>query len=787
MPTARTVPAGRTVPAARPQAAGRSVRGPLRPTRGAAAALAVLLLGLATWSVAALGPTAPRPADAPASDFSAARAVEHVARLATEPHVPGSAAGSRVVDDLVASLSGLGLDTRVQSAVGTGRIAEGSAEMARARTVVAVLPGTDSTGRLVLLAHHDSAATGPGAAGAAGVATLLESVRALTAGPPLRNDVVVVLADADETCRCGVEAFAGSHPLAAEGGVVLSVDPRGGAGPAVLVETTPGPTGVPELADTAPGLVVSSGLLELQRALDDDSPFDVLTGDGRFTGLAFASLDGATVSGTAQDTPGRVDPATLQALGDSTLAAVRALGDRDLGAVVEPGAGTTLPVLGNPVSWSSSLDRPLAAAALLGVGGLVLLIGRQGLTWGRRTAAATALTALPLVLGPLAVAGMWSALVAVRPGYAELADPQRPGWFRLAAVVLVLAVVLGWYATLRRRTGGTALALGGLIWLALLAGGLAVVAPSAAHLAAFPALACAAALAICAVTTEPGVRIAAVLFGGAVAVVVLAPAIALAFPVVGLSSAVPAVALTLLALALLPALELLFPDDDDPRVGATVPLGAAALAAACVLAGLHVDRSAPVPAQLAYALDADGGQAWWVSAERSPGEWTGRHVTARGQLPADLPPLSGDEVAFGSAEPAALPPARVEKLADAVVGGRREITVAVTPQRAGVRTVVLDVAAEGGAVVRARVAGRAVPDAALGGDSLTVTFHGPAADGVDVSLSIEGGGVPVFLRVTDGSTGLDGLPGLHPRPDGIVAAGTATSDLVLVSGTTSLG
>ena len=103
--------------------------------------------------------------------------------------------------------------------------------MARVRNVVAVLPGTEPTGRLFLMAHHDSVETGPGAADdAAGVAALLEAVRALTAGEPLRNDVVVVLTDAEEACLCGAAAFAGLHPLADAGGVVLNLESRGTGG-----------------------------------------------------------------------------------------------------------------------------------------------------------------------------------------------------------------------------------------------------------------------------------------------------------------------------------------------------------------------------------------------------------------------------------------------------------------------------------------------------------------------------------------------------------------------------
>jgi hypothetical protein len=49
------------------------------------------------------------------------------------------------------------------------------------------------------------------------------------------------------------------------------------------------------------------------------------------------------------------------------------------------------------------------------------------------------------------------------------------------------------------------------------------------------------------------------------------------------------------------------------------------------------------------------------------------------------------------------------------------------------------------------------------------------------------GGGSVALRVIDGSDGLDGLPGFDGRPDGVDAAGTHSSDLVLVAGATELG
>jgi hypothetical protein len=248
---------------------------------------------------------------------------------------------------------------------------------------------------------------------------------------------------------------------------------------------------------------------------------------------------------------------------------------------------------------------------------------------------------------------------------------------------------------------------------------------------------------------------------------------------------------TLLFLALLPALDLVFPDEAGRGrlAAAAVPGVALVLTVACAAAGLWLDRfdtTHPVPSQLVYALDRDTGKAWWASTEARPGAYTAHYVTGRSTLPVDFPYLAGLDVATGPAQVADLPAPQVTLVSDGTVGGKRVITVRVTSQRPGVRLLMLDLGVDGGTVVRAQVAGRSVPDAALGEHHLRITFHAPPADGLQVIFTVAGGSAAT-LRVADGSDGLTGLPGFQPRPDGVGAAGTHSSDLVLVSATTPLG
>lgn len=784
--------------AQRPRSRSRSRRRTTAFGRLPGLILVVLLLGLAAWSVAALQPPSPKPVDAPSAEFSAARAYAQVQQVGAQRHVAGSVADGRVVQQLVTTLTDLGLDARVQNAVGAWGAASGATDMARVRNVVGYLKGSNSSGRLYLMAHHDSVQNGPGGSDdGAGVSALLETVRALTAGPPLRNDLVVVLTDAEEACLCGAEAFAASHPLAGNGGVALNFEARGTSGPPIMFETSRGNAALAEaFAQAAPHPVATSFAVEVYRALPNDTDFSVLLRDGRFTGLNTAWIDGAAAYHTAQDRPEGMDRASLQAMGDNALAVVRSFGNRDLGALARPAAqdATYFPVLGRLVRYPGHLVWPLAAAALLAVAVLVLVLRRRGISSLGRTAGAAGLALVPVIAAPLAAQGLWWLLVLVRPGYGAMLDPWRPGWYRLAVVAVVLAVVLTWFALLRRRIGVAPLAAGALVWLAVLGAVLAALAPGGSYLTAWPALVGALAGVVAALIDNRVVQLGAALVGGVAAVVVLAPTVALFFPALGLrTAAVAAFFATLVVMALLPAVELLFVDEPArgrlAAAAAAVPGVAFVLAVACTAVGLSVDRfdtTHPVPSQLVYALDRDTGKAWWVSTEASPGAYTAHYVGGRSTLPVDFPYLAGLPVANGPAQVADLPAPSVTPVSGAVVGGQRVVTVRVTPQRSGVRLLMLDLGVQGGTVTSAQVAGRSVPDGALGKEHLRITFHAPPADGVQASFTVKGSGT-ARLRVADGSDGLSGLPGFRPRPEDVGAAGTHSSDLVLVSASTPLG
>ncbi len=773
----------------------------------------IALAALTVASVWAVNPPPPAPASAPGDQFSAGRAFQHVERIGAQVHVAGSQAAADVRGYLETTLEGLSLQTEIQDAVGA-EDALGGFAMARVRNVVAMLPGTDPTGRVVLTAHYDSVQVSYGANDdGAGVAALLETARALAAGPRPRNDIVFVFADAEEACLCGAEAFVSQHRYAVNGGVVLNFESRGSAGPAIMFETSQGNADVVGVYGAhAVAAVATSFAVEVYRILPNDTDFTPFRESGRFTGLNSAYIDGSAVYHSPQDRPSYMDRGSLQQHGDNALALARAFAGEDLGPLARPSSYDTtyFPVLRWLVRYPGWLVWPFAALALVAVGALAFLTRRRRLvTWGR-VAGGFGLALIPLLLAPVAAQLLWLLLVAIRPGYREMLDPWQPGWFRAGVVALVATVLLTWYGLFRKRMGSWALILGALLWLSVLGLVLAAATPGGSYLAALPALAAAIALIVSLLVTQPWVRLLAITVGGAVAVLILAPTVLLFFPAMGLQTGgAAALFAVMLGLALLGLVEYLYPPRASVSVvesaggmystvdaaGVPGPARARRWAAlpACVtgilvvaFVGLglradHFDAEHPAPTQLMYALDTDNGQARWVSAESKPSDWTREYVTRTEDLSTTFPVFGkGEELATGPAQAASLPAPELRVVSDVTVGDQRSLVLSVQSRRP-VRLVYLrvDFPAK---VVDANAAGRPVPIDAGSPDPFSLLFHAPPTEGLTVRLTLAGTG-PVSIRVMDGSDGLDNLPGFVPRPAGVGVEGSHDSELVVVAKT----
>jgi hypothetical protein len=442
--------------------------------------LALVAVGAWIFSVYGTGPS-PRPADAPATVFSAARADAVLARLLgpERPRPTGSPEAAAFRKRLEAELDRIGVtyqERTQQSCYGRRRWrACGTVTNIYARAV----PGT---GREVLLmAHTDSVPRGPGAADdGSGVAVILETLRALKARHPVNNRPVAALfTDGEEKGLLGAAAYARDPAARARTGAVVNVEARGNRGPSLLFQTSPGDAALIDLyARAAPHPSASSVYAEIYRRLPNDTDLTPFLAAG-VTGVNFAFIGGVRDYHSANDRRANISRRSLQHQGENVLAMTAALAQaRGDPAALNSGNAVYLDIFR---AWLPRLAvpwaLPLAIAAFLAIGLAGWLTPREGRVSQRPAAAGLA----PLLLLVLCVAAgfVLHGLAAWIGGSANSRLPDSV-WLRWSLAFGVWAAAL-----LAARWAG---AIAGWLWFAGLAVVTAIWLPGLSPYFLFPAL-----------------------------------------------------------------------------------------------------------------------------------------------------------------------------------------------------------------------------------------------------------------------------------------------------------
>ncbi|HZT60920.1 MAG TPA: M20/M25/M40 family metallo-hydrolase, partial [Pyrinomonadaceae bacterium] len=431
------------------------------------------------------------PEDAPPSEFSAARALKHLRIVAARPHPIGSQEHAAVRDYILRELSGLGLEAETQRTTAVnGRwgtpFGAGTVE-----NVVARLKGTQGGRALLLVCHYDSVVNAPGASDdGAGVVTLLETARAIKAGPPLKNDIILLFTDGEEVGLLGANAFAAENPLAKEVGLFLNFEARGNSGPVVMFETTGGNGGmIRQLAAAAPRPLANSFFYEIYQRLPNDTDFTVLKGIGA-QGMNFAFVNGINHYHTRLDTVEAINPGSLQHEGSYALALARRFGDADALDAKTANAVYFNPLGTSFVDYPGALVLPLLALTAL-LFGFALYKGiKAGEISTRGVAVGFAGTLAGVVASAALVWLAWWLVRAAQPAYRRVpwGEPYHSNAFRVGLVLLAVAATSSVYVIFRRRAGERGLLAGALICWLILSGLAGVAMPGGSYLFTLPLL-----------------------------------------------------------------------------------------------------------------------------------------------------------------------------------------------------------------------------------------------------------------------------------------------------------
>jgi len=711
-------------------------------------------------------------ASAQLTSFSAERAMKHVLAIAQRPHPIGSAEHDRVRDYLVEQLSNLGLGPQIQNATGVGTR---YADAGRVQNILARMPGSQKGGPAVLLvAHYDSVEAGPGAADdSAGIAAILETIRALRAGAPLMHDVIVLFTDGEESDMLGAAAFVREHPWAKDTAMVLNFEARGTSGRSLMFETGPSNLDTTRVLRTVPGVTAGSLFTTIYRTMPNDTDLSELALLGT-PALNFAFGDGADRYHTSHDDVAHLNVGSLQHHGQQALALARAFANgplprRRTGDAVFfdfPGVGL--------VVYSEKWAIPLAllAAALTLV---VIVRSRRETTRFGRDALLSATATVGAVV--LSAAAAYLAGLILSFLHATLPWGGAPAWSPLywaAVALLSLVISTASYVVLRRRGSVNGLHAGALLAWTLLSLATAAIVPGSSYLFTWPTLVVALAALFPdgrGLLTTKGIAmcIAALVTAGLlIPIAYLIGAVFLGVTAAG--GIITAAIIALIAWLLMPLLEIVC---DGARW--STPLICTAAALVLVGIGALTVRASdvhPVPSMLIYAIDADSLDAWLASRASTAraDAWTRTSLGLFTQGPEWIAHMFLYPTAIVARRVPflPLPQPTIDILSDSTTSDGRQLSLRV--QTAADATM-LGIRVTAAPVISAAIDGRAVDTTRyrLRTQEWALRYWAPSDAGALLRLTVPAGSTPT-LEIIARCPGVPTLPGvsISPRPANVV-------------------
>ena len=740
------------------------------------AALSVKFSRLATAlglvAIAALGiwyGNSPPQVVAAATDqrFSAERALVHVRQIAQRPHPPGTPDHARVREYLIAQLRSMGLDPQVQTTTGVGTR---YAVAGRVHNVVTRIPGTQPNGPAVLLmAHYDGVWAGPSTADdAAATGALLDVARMLTT-QPRAHDVILLLADGEESGLLGAAAFAREHPWAKDVAVTLNFEARGVKGVSRMFETGPGNLDVARELRKVPGVRATSLSVTVYRMLPNDTDLSETAILGK-PAMNFAFIGGVQRYHTSEDDVAHLSLRSMQHHGEQALALARAFAN---GPLPRPATGDAaffdFPIAGlivYPIGWS----LPIALLGLVLVIAGVVIARRADERWARGIGIGGGALVASLVVAlivNLCLSYAVSRIHAAIGGAPEWSAIYGAG-FAFACVAVFLTT---WFLA-RRVATAASLHLGGLAVLAVVTVFVAARVPGVSFLFAWPLILSAAAALIAAKGASVAARIAAWV-AAAVALIMLAPTIhAMVIVALGLDQTGTALLSVLAMVALWLIAGLL---DELATPWSRYPLIAAELAVILIGVGLGYVRTKPrMPAgsTFAYVIDSDSLRAWLAGSGTTPAvrAWVRRELnveTPDARAPAWLS-RSFEARRIKPAPVSAFVAPSVTLLSDSATAAGRVVNLRIRPDTG---TLSVSVSADSGMIVSAAVDGRGIDRSRYRSRAprWTLEYVAPGDSGFTLRLVLPAQSAPA-LQVLARRPGVPKVTGLEipARPAGVL-------------------
>ncbi|WP_298883211.1 M28 family peptidase [uncultured Polaribacter sp.] len=293
----------------------------------------LIILGVIYWSFSDLKPSFNAKKIESKSEFSINNALFHLKNISKKTHFTGSTEHKEVQNYIVNELQKMGLETEIQTqtAINKKWFAATTTE-----NILAKIKGSEKGKALMLLTHYDSnphSSLGASDAGS-GVVTILEGVRVfLEKNKQPKNDIIILISDAEELGLLGAQAFVEEHSWAKDIGLVLNFEARGSGGPSYMLMETNGKNSklLSEFLKAKPNYPAANSLMySIYKKLPNDTDLTVFRENGNINGFNFAFIGDHFDYHTAQDSFERLDRETLVHQADYFTTTVNYFANSDL-------------------------------------------------------------------------------------------------------------------------------------------------------------------------------------------------------------------------------------------------------------------------------------------------------------------------------------------------------------------------------------------------------------------------------------------------------------------------
>jgi hypothetical protein len=648
--------------------------------------ITLLLIVLAVyWGFKAQMPSYTKNLSAPETNFSTDRALTHVEKISQKPHGVGFPAHAEVREYIIAELEKMGLETSIQQ----GYTAGDWGNFSKPINILARIKGTSTGKALLLLSHYDSSphsSLGASDAGS-GVATILEGVRAfLSEGIPPKNDIIILITDAEELGLNGADLFVNKHPWAKEVGLSLNFEARGSGGPSyMLVETNRGNGKlIGEFIKANPKYPVGNSLLySIYKMLPNDTDLTIFREDGDIEGFNFAFIDDHYDYHTVRDNYDRLDRNTLAHQGSYLMPLLAYFANADLGNLksLDDFIYFNVPFF-KLVSYPFEWIWPMFILAILFFGILLVIGFQKKAIHGNEILKGFLPLLISLIINGVVGYYGWTVLKWIYPGYTDVLHGFTYNGHAYIAAFVFFSIAICFWVYHKFKTVETPNLLVAPIFFWMLICGLVAVYIHGASFFIIPVYALLVSFMVVVNQKNPSIYLLFLL--ALPGLWIYAPAIEL-FPIgLGLKMMVTATLLTTLTFYLLLPVFGFYKNKNRLAVlGCLLFLGF--MASAHFNSGFTKENAKPT--SLLYVLDTDTNTAQWATYENMISDWTAQYIGDTKKIPeklADKTISSKYSSGFSYVTEAPIKDIESPKIDishDTIIGEDRILELCIIPQR----------------------------------------------------------------------------------------------------------